>query len=105
MKKSLYSLLILSAFIAVPAMASVTVDETTDAEYMINGGYSQATAEDVLVAKNRAASKPIEPLYNKNQNAFVKGLKRIYAYIDPAVDNEPQRIHHDIHRSPSFSDL
>ena len=104
MKRNLLFAIALMAFITVPAMATVTVEETTDAEYMINAGYSQMMAEDVFMQKNRVAGKPIEPLYEKSQNIFVKGWRRFFAYLDPAMD-EPDRIHHDIKPSPSFTDL
>ena len=104
MKKSLLYLAILGVLITIPANSAVTVEEMTDAEYLINSGYSQLTAEDIFMQKNRANGKPIEPLYEKSQNKFVKACKKIYAYIDPSVD-EVDRLHHDIKPSPSISDL
>lgn len=104
MRRNLLFLVALCVFITVPTMAAVTVEETTDAEYLINSGYSQAVAEDVFMSKNRASGKPIEPLYEKSQNKFVRVCKKFYAYLDPGVEEE-DRIHHDIHLSPSLSDL
>ena len=102
MKRSL--LLVLCTFVAIPAMAAVTVEESTDVEYLLNSGYSQLTAEDVFMQKNRVGGKAVEPLYEKSQNKFVNVCKKIYAYIDPSID-EPDRLHHDIKPSPSFTDL
>lgn len=104
MKRNLLFAIALMAFITVPAMAAVTVEEMTDAEYMLNAGYSQLAAEDVFMQKNRVAGKPVEPLYEKSQNVFVKGWRKFYAYLDPSQD-EPDRLHHDIKPSPSISDL
>ena len=104
MKKSLLFGILLASICALPVMASVTVEETTDAEYIINSGYSEATAEDVFVQKNRATGKPAEPLYDKKQNVVVKFVKGFFSYIDPAMDTN-DRIHHDIKRSPSYTDL
>ena len=104
MKRNLLFAIALMAFITVPAMAAVTVEESTDAEYLINAGYSQAVAEDVFVLKNRANGKPIEPLYEKSQNVFVRGWKRFYSYLDPAQENS-DRLHHDVKLSPANSDL
>ena len=104
MKRNLLFAIILSAFIAIPTMVAVTLEETTDAEYLINSGYSQLTAEDVFVSKNRATGKPIEPLYEKSQNRFVKLCKKFYAYLDPGQD-ECDRLHHEIKPAPSFTDL
>ena len=105
MKKFTMLLTILGLSITVPVMASVSIEETTDAEYLINSGYSQVTAEDVFMLKNRSTGKPIEPLYEKSQNKFVKICKKIYAYIDPTIDDQDSRLHHDTQLSPSISDL
>lgn len=104
MRKSLLFLLIASAFISMPAFAAITVEESTDAEQLINSGYSEAFAEDVFIIKNRALGQPVEPLYEKSQNKFVRGWKKFYAYIDPAQENE-DRVHHNIQLSPSTYDL
>ncbi len=104
MRRNLLFAIVLAALISVPVMAAVTVEESTDAEYLINAGYSQITAEDVFISKNRVNGKPIEPLYEKSQNKFVKACKKFYAYLDPSID-EQDRIHHDVQPSPSYSDL
>lgn len=104
MKRNLLFAIALTMFFAVPVMAAVTVEETTDAEYLINAGYSQATAEDVFMMKNRVNGRAIEPLYDKPQSAFVRGWRKFYAYLDPSIDNE-DRLHHDIQLSPSSTDL
>ena len=75
MRRNLLFLLVAAAFISAPAMAELTVEQTTDAEYVINSGYSQAMAEDIFLLKNRANGKPTEPLYEKSQNKFVRGWK------------------------------
>jgi hypothetical protein len=105
MKRSLLYLSILGLLVTIPANSAVTVEETTDAEYIINAGYSQATAEDIFMQKNRMNGKSIEPLYEKSHNKFVKACKKLHAYIDPGIDNPDERLHHDIKRSPSASDL
>lgn len=104
MKRNLLFAIVLCAFIAGPSMAAITLEESTDAEYLINAGYSQMTAEDVFMSKSRANGKPIEPLYEKSQNKFVQICRKFHAYIDPGLD-EPDRLHHDIKPSPSYSDL
>ncbi len=104
MRKNLLFSLAIAAFLSGSAIAAVTPEQTTDPEYLINGGYSQLTAEDVFILKNRVNGKPIEPLYEKNQNKFVKLCRKFYAYIDPSMD-EYDRIHHDIDPNPSILDL
>ena len=104
MKRNLLFAIILSAFIAYPAIAEVTVEESTDAEYLVNSGFSKQTAEDVYMQKNRVAGKPIEPLYEKKHSGLATFYKRVFGYIDPSID-EADRLHHDVAPSPSFSDL
>ena len=104
MRRKLLFAMALSAFMVMPSMAAVTIEESTDAEYLINQGFSQSAAEDVFIQKNRATGKPIEPLYEKSQNRFVKFCKAVYAYIDPAQE-EYDKLHHDVKLSPSYSDL
>ena len=104
-KRNLLFLMVLSAFCVMPTMASMTVEESTDAEYLINAGYSQAVAEDIFMLKNRANGKAIEPLYEKSQNKFVRFCKKVYAYMDPAYSEPDARLHHDVNLSPSASDL
>ena len=52
MKRNLLLSMALIAFLALPSMAAMTVEQSTDAEYIINSGFSQAVAEDVFMLKN-----------------------------------------------------
>ncbi len=106
MRKNLLLVLALFAIVCVRANADVTPAQMTEPEYMINGGYSEAVAEEVLIMKNRVDGKPSEPLYEKkySNNKFVNFLKNSYSYLDPAQDSD-ERYHHDIHQSPSWHDL
>ena len=103
MKRVLFSL-VLSAILTVPAMAAVTVEQTTDAEFLINSGYSQRTAEEVFIAKNRANARPAEALYEESGNSFARWWKKFYSYLDPAQE-QYDSLHHDIKMSPDASDL
>lgn len=104
MKKNLL-LIIALVFVAVTsAQAKISVEECTDAEFLLNSGYSSLSAEDIFVSKNRANGKPIEPLYETSNNIFVKAWKKLYAYVDPGQDL-PDRIHHDIKPAPHYTDL
>ncbi len=104
MRRNLLLVLALYALMGLSVNADVTPQQITDPEYMINGGYSEAAAEEVLILKNRIDGKPCEPLYEKNHNKFVRFLKDCYSYLDPAQDNE-ERYHHDIQMSPHYTDL
>ena len=98
------SILVLSVISVASVKAAVTVEQVTDPEFVVNQGFSKLAAEDMFTAKNRATGKPIENLYQKNNNIFVKGWRTFWGYVDPARD-EADRIHHDIKPSPSFTDL
>lgn len=104
MKREVLFGLVLSVLLTMPAYSAVTVEQTTDAEYLINSGYSQTTAEQVFILKNRSTGKPAEPLYEKSQNVFVRGWQKFYSYLDPAQE-QFDTLHHDIQMSPKPSDL
>ena len=104
MKKYFLILSVLLGLLTLPSYAQVTIEQTTDAEYLINSGYSQIMAEDIFMLKNRSAGNSIEPLYETSGNKFVKGWRKFFSYLDPAQDAN-DRIHHDIKMAPSYTDL
>ena len=104
MKRNLFLSAVLMLFMAVPTNAAVTVEQTTDAEYLINSGYSQVFVEDIFIQKTRANGEAIEPLYEKSQNKFVRGWKKFYSYFDPSQETV-DRIHHDTRLAPHPLDL
>lgn len=104
MRRNLFLVLALFTALCLGARADITPAQQTDPEYLINNGYSEAAAEQVLIQKNRIAGEPCEPLYEKKHNKFVRFLRNCYSYLDPAVDND-ERYHHDIHQSPDVRDL
>ena len=102
MKKVLFLLMLMLA--ANPSFAEITLEETTDAEYLINAGQSHTIAEEVFMLKSRNLGKPIEPLYEKPDNFVVRNWRKFFSYLDPAQDSF-DRLHHDIKHAPHFSDL
>ena len=104
MKRNLLSVLALLTFACVQANASVTPEQVTEPDYVINSGYSEATAQEILLMKNRVNGQPTEHVYGMKGNKFVRFWRNVYSYLDPSVDND-ERIHHDIHMSPSPRDL
>lgn len=104
MRRNLLLVLALFSLLVIPTMAAVTPEQETSPEYMINYGYSEAAAEQVLIQKNRIEGKACEPLYEKKHNKVVRFLKNCYSYLDPAQDSE-ERYHHDIQQSPHYTDL
>ena len=104
MKRILLSIIALFAFVSVQANAATTVEQLTEPDFVINNGYSEAMAEEIMISKNRINGKPSEPLYEKKHGRFVRFCRNLYGYIDPAQDTD-ERIHHDIHMSPNVKDL
>ena len=104
MRRNLLLVLALFTAICIQSNAAVTVEQGTDPEYLINSGYSELTAEEIQIQKNRVAGQPVEPLYEHKHNKFTRFLKKCYSYIDPAWDND-ERYHHDINPSPMYTDL
>lgn len=106
MKKSLL-ILMLTAFISIPAFAELTVDDTSSAEYLKNNGYSSALATTVNKSKAQANGEPLtEPIEKEEYNQpFVKFVRKVFMYIDPSLDDHSFMNDHDIHTSPSINDL
>ena len=106
MKKSLL-ILMLTAFISIPAFAELTVDDTSSPEYLKNNGYSSALTVTVNKAKAQANGEPLtEPIEKEQYNQpFVKFVRKVFMYIDPSLDDHSFMNDHDIHTSPSFHDL
>jgi hypothetical protein len=105
MRNFLLFLFVFSLFATTSAKAAMTNDESTDAEYLLNSGYSQAMAEDIFMLKNRMNGQSIEPLYERNESVLVRGWRKFYSALDPSVSNDDDRLHHDIKMSPSITDL
>ena len=104
MKKNLFIAIVFMTFAFNQANASVTVEQSTEPDYIINNGYSSATAEEITIVKSRIAGKPYEPVSAQSHNKFVRFWRNVYGYLDPAQDTD-ERIHHDIHLSPNVRDL
>lgn len=106
MKRNLLFGIVLSSLVIAPSFAAVTPSQATEPEYIMNQGYSQLTAEDIFLVKNRVNGKAVEPLYETkaDTNKLVRGWKWFWSYVDPARD-EVDRIHHDVKPNPDFTDL
>ena len=104
MRRNLFLVLALFSALCISARADVTPAQLTDPEYIINGGYSEMAAEEVMISKKRALGEPSEPLYEKQHNKLVRFLKGCYSYLDPSVDSQ-EFYHHDMQNAPGFRDL
>ncbi len=105
MKRNLVFILALFIAVCSQATAKVTVEQLTEPDYVINNGYSEAAAEEVAIMKQRVNGQPSEPLYDNAHSGFVRFWRNLFGdLLDPAQDTD-ERIHHDIHMSPSPKDL
>ena len=104
MKRNLLLILALFTIACIQSGAAVTVEQSTEPDYLINNGYSETTAEEIMLVKNRVNGKSAESAVLKKHNKFVRFCRNVYGYLDPSQDTD-ERIHHDIHMSPNYKDL
>ena len=87
--------------------AAITVEQTMSKEYLMNNGYSKQIYNTANVGRARALGKEFytsEELELKNKTTGWKILRKIQAYIDPAIDDY-SFYHHDISPEPNVNDL
>lgn len=107
MKTKLLLIALFAVMLQMPSHASVSVDQTTDATYLKNQGFSAQTADIVNVAKNRALGQeyyPEDEAAYRRQNKFVRFWRKLYVYADPAAEDYSY-YHHDTDTAPSYTDL
>ena len=105
MKKLL--LIAMLATIPAVAQATISVDQASNPEVLINNGFSKQTADIVSVGKARATGRAYytedEKAFQK-QNKIVKFWRKLYVYTDPAAEDY-SFYHHDTKTTPSYTDL
>lgn len=92
---------------AIPSFAEVTVEDTHNPDFLRNSGYSDPMikATQKQVAIDNAEEYELAPVeYKKNSCAFVKGLKRFFIYIDPALDDNTF-MNRNITTTPDYHDM
>lgn len=89
------------------AHAELTVQDVTSKEYLKNQGYSSATINAIQHSKSVANGEEYtQPAKNEySNNPAIKFVRRIFTYLDPALDDNTFYNKHDIQTSPSFDDL
>lgn len=88
------------------AKAEVTPDEFNEPSYIMNSGFSELAASDILIQQSRANGVPAVDITDKNtyHNPFIKAIRNTFIYLDPALEDD-YRMHHDIKMTPSVHDL
>ncbi len=107
MKLKLILMTIITAFSCIPVSAAITPQEATSADYLESHGHSGALVEMVQQSKagyNGEVYVTQDELKHANDSAFVKFVRRIFIYLDPALDNEPL-LKHETKMTPSIDDL
>ena len=105
MKKILLLAIVALSTVGV-AKAVVTPDETLEPGYMMNTGYSELMAADVILAQSRTAGVEAPDIQDKPyyHNPFVKAVRNVFIYLDPALESD-YRFHHNIKLTPSYDEL
>ena len=100
-------LLLIAAFIALPAVATITVEESSSYKYLYGHGHSKDTAEIVQASKaslnGEHYAMSAEREYEAS-NPFSKFVRNIFTYFDPALDHHTF-MNHSINPTPSVNDL
>lgn len=104
--KLLLTALILT-FAAMPSFAEITPEEASSASYLYTHGHSTATVDIVQKTKaniNGEEYISAEEARHANRSGFVKWVRNVLIYLDPALD-DGKFMQHEIKTSPSYEDL
>ena len=104
--KKLLLLALVACLSANLVKAEVTPDEFNEPSYVMNSGFSELAASDIVIQQARANGAPAVDITDKRyyHNPFVKAIRSFFIYADPALEDD-YRIHHDIKMTPSVHDL
>lgn len=107
MKSKFILTALIVSFISLQANAGVTPDEITSEENLRNSGYSDNIIHMVQKTKANArgeAYKTNDQKQLEDDFFLVRWVKRVFMYIDPALDNG-DFLNHNIKSNPSPNDL
>lgn len=90
------------SLISLPVFAELTVKDTTNRDYMLNQGYSNATIDATQKSVSRANGEKSDIRQNAFDRFFL--VKFVKAIIDPAAD-DGTFMDHDINTHPRYNDL
>jgi hypothetical protein len=107
MKLKLLSVALVLFMVQLSSEAAISVEQTMSPEYLLNNGYSKQIYDSIQVTRARALGEKYyssEEIADQNREKKFRILKKIQAYIDPAVDDY-SFYHHDISPEPSYKDF
>lgn len=104
--KKIFMLSIVGLLSAGIANAAVTPDEMLDPSYVMNNGYSEMTAADIIIQQSRYSGVPAPNIEDKAyyHKPFIKAVRNAFIYLDPALEDNG-RYHDDIKLTPTVHDL
>ena len=99
--KKIFLLSIITLLSVGVAKAAFTPDEMNDPSFMMNAGFSEMTAADVVIQQSRYNGVPAPNIEDKSyyNKPFIKAIRNVFIYLDPAMENN-YRYHHDIKLTP-----
>ena len=106
MKYKLLSVAIIAFMIQLSSGAAVTADKVLTQEYLMNNGYSKQIFDAVNASRARALGEEYYSSEERELRSLTPGkkfLRKLHAYIDPAMDDY-SFYHHDVSREPSIYD-
>lgn len=107
MKTRLLLIAALAIIVQLQSSAAISVDQTTNPQYLKNTGYSDALSSDVSVVKARGLGQEYytqDEVTYKNMTPVAKFLRKFYVYTDPAAEDY-SFTHHDTTTVPKYTDF
>ena len=107
MKLKLLSIALIIFMTQLVSTAAVSVDKTLSQDYLMNNGYSKQIYDSVNVTRARAVGQEYyssEERAYQNMSPVKRFLRKLDAYVDPAVDDY-SFYHHDISPEPNINDF
>lgn len=109
MKTKLFLIALIATFVALPTSATefLTTEQATSEEYLRNYGHSEAMIEMIHKTRAKANGEAYTTAIDKqleNDFCLVRWVKKVFMYIDPAVDDN-KFMNHDIKINPGANDL
>ena len=107
MRIKLFLTALIISFAAMPSFAGITPEEASSAGYLYTHGHSAATVDIVQKSKaniNGEEYISAEEAKHANHSGFVRWVRRVFIYLDPALD-DGTFMNHDIKSTPGYEDL
>ncbi len=106
MKKYLL-ILCLTTMITLPAYAEFTVEDSVDADYLKNYGYSNATIHAVQKTVAKHNGEPLSEEVEKEyyNQPVVKYVRRFFMYLDPSLDDHSFMNDKSLNTTVRYDDL